>query len=129
VWLCARPATLLTPEAAKTLTVPPLTSADVEAFVAEGLFRDPAELAALADDAVASAAAAGVALPGPPALGRRPPLPARAVDAADGPAVSRVERGALPFVESVEALQGAVAVTLDLTAAAVEKLLPAKPVE
>lgn len=141
VWSCESPAALLSgrsipeePASPKGVTIPTLTSADVESFVDGAEYTSPDNLFAIANDAIATAAALRVPIESPPALHAShtrwsaaiPPLPARIV-ATDGvnaaSAIQKIETAAIPYVSRVEELQCAVAGILDRTATAIDGAL------
>jgi hypothetical protein len=116
-------------EAARYLTVPPVTSADLRAFAEDpAQAGDPEALYDLGDDVAALAAAVGAALPplppsahpaGRAGLPRVPPLPSRVVPVTDDEGVLRLEAAAVPYVASLEEIQAALAARLDAAAEAV----------
>ena len=117
-----------TPARPDSLTIPPLTAADLRAFLEDPeSWVDPVELYELGEAAGVAAAGAGAALPALPrpagalvregasAYGLGAPIP---VD--DDEAVMRLEASVAPRVAELEALQAAVATRLDRAAAAIE---------
>jgi len=118
-----------------SLTVPPLTAADLRAFLEDPeAWADPAELYELGAAAGVAAAGAGAALPPlpPPTAGfararALPGEPEGLVPVGDDAAVMRLEASVAPQVAGLEALQAAVATRLDRAAAAIEGRLRETP--
>lgn len=118
-----------------SLTIPPLTAADLRAFLEDPeSWADPSELYELGEAAGVAAAGAGAALPPLPpptaAFAREsdvPREPEGLVPVDDDAAVMRLEASVAPRVAGLEALQAAVATRLDLAAAAIEARLRKPP--
>lgn len=130
LWECLPPASLnepLSSPAHSVLTVPSLTSSDVNAFLADrAAWVDPTALESLAEDASIVAASLGTfadALPPLKLVSSLPPLPARVVQTDEDVAVLRLEAAAAPFIESLSEYQAAVAARLDAVASTIDKSL------